>query len=105
MGALMRLVLALLAFMALALAPLGMPAEARTMDDHCAEMAGMDHHGQGSEAPDPQPVKSCCTAMPVALPASDPVLSSLALHAPAVAMVLTLQHGVRRDVEVPPPRA
>jgi hypothetical protein len=105
MGALMRLLLALFAFMALALAPLGMPAEARAMDDHCAEMAGMDHDGQSRETLDPQLVKSCCTAMPLAMPASDPVLSSPALHTPAVAMVLTLQRGVRRDVEIPPPRA
>jgi hypothetical protein len=105
MGLVMRLLLALFAFVALALAPLGMPAEARTMGDHCSEMAGMDHHGQTPDAPAAQPVKSCCTAMPAALPASDPVLTPPALHAPGEASVLTLQRGVRREVEVPPPRA
>ena len=74
MWALMRLLLALFAFVALALSPLGMPAEARAMDDHCTEMAGMDHHGQKPDPSAPQPVKSCCTAMPAALPEAETVM-------------------------------
>jgi hypothetical protein len=104
MGALMRLLLALFAFMALALAPLGMPAEARAMDDHCTEMAGMDHHGQKSDSAAPQPVKSCCTAMPAALAKAEAVMPMPVLHAPAATKVLLLQTGLRREVEVPPPR-
>jgi hypothetical protein len=101
----MRLLLALFAFVALALAPLGMPAEARASDDHCAEMAGVDHHGQTPDPSAPQPVKSCCTAMPAALPASEAALSVILLPDPAETRVLSLQVGVRREVEVPPPRA
>ena len=100
----MRLLLALFAFMALALAPLGMPAEARAMEDHCSEMAGMDHHGQKPDPVDLQPVKSCCSAMPVALPEVGAMLSTPLLHAPAESLVLALQVGIRRKVEVPPPR-
>ena len=100
----MRLLLALFAFMALALAPLGMPAEARATDDHCSEMAGMDHHGQKPDPASSQPVKSCCSAMPVALPEVGSVLPTPVLHAPAEALVLALQVGLRREVEVPPPR-
>ena len=105
MWALRRLLLALFAFVALALAPLGMPAEARAMDDHCTEMAGMDHHGAKPDPSAPQPSKSCCTAMPAALPEADAALPVPMLHAPAETKVLTLQVGPRRDVEVPPPRA
>lgn len=105
MWAVMRLLLALFAFVALALSPLGMPAEARAMDDHCTEMVGMDHHGQKPDPLNAQPVKSCCTAMPAALPEADAVLPMPALHAPAETKVLALQIGVRREVEVPPPRA
>lgn len=106
MGPLMRLLLALFALVALALAPLGMPAEARAMDDHCAEMAGMDHHGAKPDpAGSPQPVQSCCSAMPVALPTSDSARPTPVLHAPPEAMVLALGVGPRREVEVPPPRA
>ena len=101
----MRLLLALLAFLALALSPLGMPAEARAMDDHCTEMAGMAHHGEKPDPSSPQPVKSCCTAMPAALPEAEAVMPLPVLHAPAEAKVLALQIGVRGEVEVPPPRA
>jgi hypothetical protein len=100
-----RLLLTLFAFIALALSPLGLPAEARATDDHCAEMVGMDHHGQKPDPSSPQPVKSCCTAMPVALPADRSALPSPILHAPAETRVLALQVGLRREVEVPPPRA
>ncbi|UUR08263.1 hypothetical protein [Sphingomonas glaciei] len=100
----MRLLLALFAFVALALAPLGMPAEARAMDDHCTEMAGMDHHGQTPDPSNAQPVKSCCTAMPAALPEAEAVMPVPVLHAPAETKVLALQIGLRREVEVPPPR-
>ena len=100
----MRLLLALFAFVALALSPLGMPAEARAMDDHCTEMAGMDHHGQKPNPSDAQPVKSCCTAMPAALAETNAVMRMPALHAPAEPKVLTLLIGLRREVEVPPPR-
>ncbi|WP_426267045.1 hypothetical protein [Sphingomonas sp. LHG3443-2] len=79
----MRLLLALFAFVALALAPLGMPAEARAMDDHCTEMAGMEHHGAKPDPSAPQPSKSCCTAMPAALPEADAALPMPMLHAPA----------------------
>lgn len=105
MWALMRLLLAFFTVVALALAPLGMPAEARAMDDHCTEMAGMDHHGQTPDPSNAQPVKSCCTAMPVALPEADAMLPAPMLHAPAETKVLALQIGIRREVEVPPPRA
>jgi hypothetical protein len=57
MGALMRLLLALFAFLVLALSPLAMPAEARAMDDHCTEMADMAHHGDKPDPSSPQPVK------------------------------------------------
>ncbi len=103
--ALMRLLLALFAFVALVIAPLGMPAEARAMDDHCSEMAGMDHHGQKSDRSSPQPVKSCCTAMPAALPQAEAAIPVAVLHAPAETKILALQIGIRREVEVPPPRA
>lgn len=106
MGPPMRLLLAFLAFVALALAPMGMPAEARAMNDHCAEMAGMDHHQQKSADPaGSQPAKSCCTAMPAALPTTGAAMPLPVLRAPGEAMVLALQLGVRREVEVPPPRA
>jgi hypothetical protein len=105
MGLVMRLLLAILALFALTLVPLGMPAEARAMADHCAEMAGMDHHQQTPDPAGPQPVKSCCTAMPAALPTSDPVIPSLVLRAPVEALVPALQLGLRRKVEIPPPRA
>ena len=105
MWALMRLLLALFAFVALALTPLGLPAEARAMDDHCTEMAGMDHHGQKSDPSSAQPVKSCCTAMPAALPEAEAVIRLPVLHAPAETKVLALLIGLRREVEVPPPRA
>ena len=101
----MRLLLALFAFLALAVAPLGMPAEARTMDDHCSEMAGMDHHSQTPDPSSPQPVKSCCTAMPAALPAAEVMLTQPILQSPAEPKVRVLQVGLRREVEVPPPRA
>lgn len=101
----MRLLLALFAFVALALSPLGMPAEARAMDDHCTEMAGMEHHGAAPDPSAPQPVKSCCTAMPVALPDAEAVMPVPMLHAPAETKVLALEIGLRREVEIPPPRA
>jgi hypothetical protein len=101
----MRLLLAFLAFFALTLAPLGTPAQARAMADHCAEMAGMNHHQQTPDPVGPQPVKSCCTAMPAALPTSDPVIPSLVLRPPVDALVPALQLGLRRKVEVPAPRA
>ena len=101
----MRLLLALFAFVALALAPLGMPAEARATDDHCTEMAGMEHDGQKPDPSAPQPVKSCCTAMPAALPDAEAVLPLPILHAPPETKVLAVQIGIRREVEVPPPRA
>nr|WP_314443949.1 hypothetical protein [uncultured Sphingomonas sp.] len=101
----MRLLLALFAFVALAFAPLGMPAEAWAKDDHCAEMAGMDHHGQSPDPSSPQPIESCCTAMPAALPEAKASVPGAVLHAPAEAKVLALQIGLRREVEVPPPRA
>ena len=100
----MRLLLALFAFVALALSPLGLPAEARASDDHCIEMAGMDHHGATPDPSAPQPVKSCCTAMPAALPEAEAVLPAPTLHAPSETRVLTLQIGPRREVEVLPPR-
>lgn len=101
----MRLLLTLFAFLALAVAPLGMPAEARATDDHCTEMTGMVHHGEVPDAADLQPVKSCCNAMPAALPAAAAILPSPILHAPAETKLLALQIGLRREVEVPPPRA
>ena len=101
----MRLLLALFAFMALALTPLGMPAEARAMDDHCSETAAMDHHGKKPDPASQQPVKSCCTAVPAALPDAGAALLPPQLHAPAEPNVLSLQMGLRREVEVPPPRA
>lgn len=101
---LMRLLLALFVLMALALAPLGMPAEARAMDDHCVEMPGMVHHQPGPDPSSVQPPESCCTAMPVALPEAEAVLAAPLLHAPAATLALALQAGLRRDVEVPPPR-
>ncbi|WP_029940839.1 hypothetical protein [Sphingomonas astaxanthinifaciens] len=103
----MRLLLALLAFLALGLAPLGLPAEARTSDDHCAEMAGMAHSTQ----PDQQDhgagmvLKSCCTALAAALPEMERVAAAVPLRLALVAPALPVQHGVRREVEVPPPRA
>lgn len=101
----MRLLLALFALMALALAPLGMPAEARAMDDHCAEMAGMEHQQEKPDPASPKAVKSCCTAMPAAMPVAAAVIASPVLGAPAEALVLAHQHGLRREVEVPPPRS
>lgn len=101
----MRLLLALFAVVALFLAPLGMPAEARASYDHCTEMANMDHHGQTPDPSSPQPVKSCCTAMPAALPEAEAALQVAVLHAPAETKILALQIGIRREVEVPPPRA
>lgn len=99
----MRRLLALFAFIALAMAPLGMSAEARTADEHCTAMAGMDH-GSPSAEPDKAAVKSCCTAMAAALPAAAEVEQAPTLRAPASALILPLQHGLRRKVEVPPPR-
>ncbi|GAA4010905.1 hypothetical protein [Sphingomonas humi] len=102
----MRMLLAFLAFIALALGPVGMPAEARTSGDHCAEMAGMDH-GQRQPQQDhggAAAVKSCCTAMAAALPVVDVMAEAPSLRVPLVAPALPAQHGVRREVEVPPPR-
>ena len=101
----MRLLIAFLTFMALALAPLGLPAEARASTEHCAEMAEMGHHTPKSEPSGQQQAKSCCTATPAALPASEAELPLPLLHAPAETQILAEQDGLRRGVEVPPPRA
>lgn len=103
----MRTLFALFAFLALLIAPLGSSPVAASGADHCAEMAGMDHgrpqpqqdHGGGPV------VKSCCTAVAAALPAAGEMIEAPALRAPLVAPALPAQHGVRREVEVPPPRA
>jgi hypothetical protein len=103
----MRLLLALFAFLALGLAPLGRPAVARTAGDHCAEMAGMEHQSpsQNQDHSTGAAVKSCCTAMAAALPAAAAIAETPKLRLPLVAPALPAQLGVRRDVEVPPPRA
>ncbi|GAA4019525.1 hypothetical protein GCM10022280_19240 [Sphingomonas swuensis] len=100
----MRLLLALFAFVALALAPLGLPAEARAADDHCTEMAGMDHGRQAPDHSAPAGVKSCCTALAAALPASLAVEPRPVPKVAVMTIVLPAQQGVRREVEVPPPR-
>lgn len=101
----MRLFLALFAFLALGLAPLGMPAEARSTENHCAEMAGMDHHQQKPDHGGTAPVKSCCTAMAAALPETSGAEQALILRAPVVAMSIPVQHGLHGEVEARPPRS
>ena len=101
----MRLLLTLLSFLALALAPVAAPAKATVPapQSHCAEMAGMDHHPAkptlGNDA-------KCCVALPAALPpsaAAAPVASDLAetVTAAAVNQLAAIQF----EAEDPPPRS
>lgn len=97
----MRLLLAFLTFVALLVAPLGVPASAMT-SEHCTEMGAAAHGDEGEAAVAKD--KSCCTAVSAALPqtaASEALDLAPELRIPRPLAELPLRLG---DVEVPPPR-
>ncbi|CAA9503598.1 MAG: hypothetical protein AVDCRST_MAG62-105 [uncultured Sphingomonas sp.] len=102
----MRLLLALLSFVALALAPLATPAQAMAgpAQTHCAEMAGMADH-----QPDQPPMSEdgkCCVAVPAALaPGSSPQSSDMGPRSSAVAQAVAQMAGLSSEAEDPPPRS
>jgi len=101
----MRLLLNLLSFLALVLAPLATPAQAMAVspDAHCAEMKGMGpHHGKSTMTDDGK----CCVAVPAAIPPSSAASAAEVLTSAAMTS-LPVQQLTTVDLEEhdPPPRS